>query len=76
MPGVAATARSTKRYNLVLPAELFDELQEVADQKHTTVQELVRRFVKLGLLAVRAETTPGLDFLVRESGVESRVMIL
>jgi hypothetical protein len=75
MPDVAKD-RGTKRYNLVLPAELYDQLQEVADEKHTTVLELIRRFVKLGLLAVRAETTPGLDFVVRENGVESRVMIL
>jgi hypothetical protein len=65
-----------KRHNLVLPEDLYNQLQEVADQKHTTVLELIRRFVKLGLLAVRAETTPGLEFLVRENGVESRVMIL
>lgn len=75
MPDVA-NGKGTKRYNLVLPTELYDQLQEVADQKHTTVLELIRRFVKLGLLAVRAETTPGLDFIVREDGVESRVMIL
>jgi hypothetical protein len=76
MKDVAVHTRNTKRYNVVLPAELFDQLQEVADQKHTTVLELIRRFIKLGLLAVRAETTPDLDFLVREHGVESRVMIL
>lgn len=75
MPDVA-NGKGMKRYNLVLPIELYDQLQEVADQKHTTVLELIRRFVKLGLLAVRAETTPGLDFIVREDGVESRVMIL
>lgn len=76
MGKAAAQERRTKRYNVVLPEELFNELQEVADQKHTTVLELIRRFVKLGLLAVRAETTPDLEFLVRERGVESRVMIL
>ena len=69
-------ARAIKRYNVVLPAALYDELQKVAAEKHTTVLELIRKFVKLGLLAVRAETTPNLDFVVRENGVESRVFIL
>jgi hypothetical protein len=76
MGEVEPKTRPQKRYNVMLPAELFDELQEVAKQKHTTVLELIKRFVKLGLLAVRAETSPDLDFLVRERGVESRVMIL
>ena len=60
----------------MLPGELLTELQEVADQKHTTVVELIRKFVKLGLLAVQAESTPGMEFLIRENGVEQRVLIL
>jgi hypothetical protein len=71
-----ARTRATKRFNVVLPAELLSDLEEIAEAKHTTVLELIRRFIKLGLLAVRAETTPELEFIVRERGVESRVMIL
>jgi len=72
----AKRKKETKRYNVVLPAELIDQLQEIADQNHTSVLELIKRFIKLGLLVVRAETTPDLEFLVRERGVEKRVMLL
>lgn len=73
---VVTRSKDTRRCNLVLPGELLTELQEVADQKHTTVVELIRKFVKLGLLAVQAESTPGMEFLIRENGVEQRVLIL
>jgi len=70
------SAGGTKRYNLVLPEELFNQLQEVANRKHTTVLELIRKFVKLGLIAVQAEDTPGTEFLLRENGIEQRILIL
>jgi hypothetical protein len=73
---VEAEATSTKRYNLVLPQALYQQLQEVADERHTTVLELIKRFIRLGLLAVQAEDDPNLDFIVRENGVEKRLLVL
>ena len=66
----------TKRYNLVLPEELFDEIQRVADKQQTTVVEIIRKFMKLGLLAVQVEETPGSALLIREKGVEREIILL
>lgn len=44
-----------KRYHMEIPAELFDELQALADKNDTTVADLLRRFIKLGLLAAQTE---------------------
>jgi hypothetical protein len=65
-----------KRYNLVLPAELFDELQQVADKRHTTVVELLRKFVKLGLMAVQIDENPSAALLIREGKTERQIVIL
>jgi hypothetical protein len=65
-----------KRYNLVLPEELYNELQTVADRRHTTVVELLRRFVKLGLLVAKAEQSPNMAFILREGDKERELLLL
>lgn len=67
---------ATKRYTLVLPTELFDEVQEVADARHTTVVGLLRQFIKLGLLAVQLEDTPDSALLIREGETEKEIRML
>ncbi len=72
-----STARKTQtRYNLVLPEHLHTRLQEVADRKEIAIQELVRKFLRLGLIAVEVEDTPGSELIIREGGVERRIMII
>lgn len=65
-----------KKYNLALPQALFDELQEVADKRHTTVVELLRRFIKLGLIATQIDETPGAALIIREGDKEREILIL
>ena len=69
-------ATATKRYNLVLPEELFNEVQTVADRHHTTVLEVLRRFIKLGLLVAQAEESPDTAFLIRKGNEEQRLLLL
>jgi hypothetical protein len=69
-------ATATKRYNLVLPEELFNEVQTIADRHHTTVLEVLRRFVKLGLLVAKAEESPDMAFILREGDKERELMLL
>lgn len=44
-----------KRYSLVLPIDIWDELEKVAAENGTTIIELIRRYLKLGLLVSQAE---------------------
>ena len=71
-----ATKARTKRHNLVLPSELYHRLQQVAEEKHTTITDLIKRFVKLGLLAVEVENSPGSELIIRENGAERRILLL
>ena len=70
------TETALKRYNLVLPEDLFNEVQRVADSQHTTVVELLRRFIKLGLLATKVQQTPGAALLIREGEHEREIILL
>ena len=55
-----------KRYNLVLPEELFLEVQTLADERQTTVVDLFRRFIKLGLLAANIEDDQDAALLIKQ----------
>ena len=65
-----------KRYNLVLPTDLFEQVERIADEEHATVVDVLRRFVKLGLLASRIERTPEAALLIREGGTEREIIFL
>ncbi len=67
---------AAKRYNFVLPEELYQELQALADRRHTTVVDLLRRFVKLGLLVAKAEESPDTGFFIRKGDEEQRLLLL
>jgi hypothetical protein len=60
----------------VLPEELYQEVQALADRRHTTVVELLRRFVKLGLLVAKAEESPDTAFILREGDKERELVLL
>ena len=73
---MSTTELGTKRYNLVLPQELFDELQRYADSQHTTVAELLRRSIQLFLLAIKIAQTPGAALLIREGDTEREIILI
>jgi hypothetical protein len=76
--GKSTNSRSSgvKRYNLVLPEELYKAVAEAADERQTTVVELMRKFVKLGLLAIQAEEKPDSALLFREGNTETKILML
>lgn len=68
-------AGKMKRYNLVMAEDLFNQLEAVAETRQTTVVDLLRRFIKLGLIAVQAEETEGSQLIIRQ-GEHERELIL
>jgi hypothetical protein len=65
-----------KRYNLVLPEELFNEIKILSEKQHTTVVEILRRFIRLGLLATQIEEIPDAALLIREGDNERQIIFL
>jgi hypothetical protein len=75
---MAANPNESKlyRYNLALPKELFEELKEAADERGMTVVEVLRKFIKLGLLALETENKPGSALIIREGDTERQIIML
>jgi ATP-dependent Clp protease ATP-binding subunit ClpA len=68
--------RQGRRYSLVLPDELFAEVERLAERQQTTVVELLRRFTRLGLLAVQLQDRPDAALIIREAGTERQLLLL
>lgn len=64
--------RSTKRYTFELPIEIYNQLAGMADENGTTVVEMLRKYIKLGLLA----TQPGTTVLLRIGDSDQPVMLI
>lgn len=69
-------ATDAKRFNLVLPQEVFDEVQQIAAARHSTVVEVLRQFIRLGLLVAQAEQRDDAAFVYRQDGQERRIMLI
>ena len=67
---------AAKRYNLVLPEELYNEVQTLAEHRGTTVVEVFRRFIRLGLLIAKAEEAPDMEFILRKGDKEQQLLLL
>jgi hypothetical protein len=65
-----------KRYNLALPEDLFNEVQELANRRQTTVVDLLRRFIKLGLLSASVEERPNSGIFLREDDTEREIIFI
>jgi len=69
-------SEAIKRYNLVLPEAIYAEVEKVAESRGTTVVEVLRKFIKLGLLAVKVEETNGSALLIREGDTVREIILL
>lgn len=68
--------KKMKRYNLVLPEDLYIEVKRIADERDTTVVDLFRRFIKLGLLAIQIEDDPNTSLLIERNGKQKEILVL
>ena len=69
--------RGVRRYSLVLPEDLFQKVQQLAESEQTTVVELLRRFTRLGLLVTEIQNTPGASLVIRQpDNTEQRLVVL
>ncbi len=73
---VNSTKSTLYRYNLALPAPLFEELKNTADQRGMTVVEVLRKFIKLGLIALEVQDKSGSALVIREGDAEREIMML
>ena len=68
--------KKTKRYNLVLPEKLFTEVEQVASKNEMKVVDVIRRFIKLGLVISSVEDDPDAIFLIRQGDREREITFI
>ena len=73
---IAERVRGVRRYSLVLPETLFQQVQELADAEQATVADLFRRFTKLGLLVMEIQRAPDSSIVIRQGETEQRLLVL
>jgi hypothetical protein len=64
-----------RRYTLVLPDALFDEVQKQADRDGVAAVDLFRQFIRLGIY-IRDVNRLGGKIIIRENGVEKEIALL
>lgn len=62
-----------KYYNLTLSETLFDELKVQAIRRDTTMLELIKRFMKFGLLTINILDDPNSSLIIREGDKETEL---
>jgi ATP-dependent Clp protease ATP-binding subunit ClpA len=72
----AERQRGVRRHTLVLPEELFQQVQALANEEQTSVTDLLRRFTKLGLVILEAQKAPNTSIVIRQGEVEQRLLVL
>lgn len=66
----------TKNYALRIPMGLYNEVKQVADNHHTTVLEMLKKFIKLGLVLVAIEKKPDTMIIIREGESEREIVLM
>jgi hypothetical protein len=65
-----------KRCTLTLPEELFNQVQQAAAERHTTVLAVLRQYIKLGLLASKIDDLdPDSGVILRIKGTDHRIIL-
>jgi hypothetical protein len=70
------TEQNTKRLNLSLKPSVFDQLQEVAEQRGTSIVDVIRSCIRVGLMVHTASNDADTKIIVRKADQEQQVFLL
>lgn len=63
-----------KRYSLVIADSLFAEVQQTAEEEHTSIVDLLRRYVKLGLHISKIASNPDTHIIIRNGEGDREIL--
>ena len=66
----------TKRYNLVLPNDLYLEVKGIADTERTSVLDAFKRIIKYGLMTYKIMKDPSSQLIIRQGDSEREIVIV
>lgn len=64
-----------KRYHLVIPQDLYDELQLVADKRQEKVIDVLKKYIKYGLWFESLLEKPDTKLFIKEGGDRERELV-
>jgi hypothetical protein len=68
--------QALKRYNLILPEQLYEAIQDIAEKQHSTVMDQLRKFIKLGILTSDIANDPNAKLIIREGKKEREIIVV
>jgi hypothetical protein len=68
-------ADTAKRYNLVLPVDLYTELSDLAKARNTSVVDLLRTYTKLGIWLTKELDATNSQLIIRNDEKEREILI-
>lgn len=71
-----SNSREVKRYQLVMPQTLYSRVQAAAEERDVTVVQLLRAFIKLGLMVLEAEKDPTGQLILRTEDGEKQLVLV
>jgi hypothetical protein len=55
-----------KKFTLLLPEVLYEKVRQQAEKQGTSIKEIFRQYLKLGLIASEIEEDENTDLIIRE----------
>ena len=68
--------RRTRRYLLVLPETLYQDIEQIAAEHETSVVDIMRRFLRLGVIGARLQETSNARLVIKEGDTEREIFLL
>jgi len=69
------TPFNTKRYNLVLPTDLYLGVKGLADTEHTSVLEAFKRIIRHGLLIHKIMQDSSSQMIIKQGETEREIIL-
>jgi hypothetical protein len=76
--GPKSTVESSKKsmYSLSLPSDVLDEIKRVAEKEETSILQVLRNFIKLGLAYYRMrDRDPNTQLIIRQGNTEHVILL-
>ena len=70
-----AKINKVKQYDFILPDSLFGEVQAMANDEHISLLEMLKRFIKIGLVVTKLYQSPGARLIIREGNKERELLL-
>jgi hypothetical protein len=62
-----------RRYNLQISKDLYEDIERISIELDTSVVEVIKRFLRFGLIVYDLQRSPDVDLLISEKGEVTKV---